>query len=443
MKYVIIIGIITAFAITTGGISFYLSTELETISPNIVVIMVDDLDEQSFNILLEKGWLPNLEEQLIDSGTRFTNSFVTTSICCPSRATFLTGLYSHNHQVFTNKAPSGGVDSFNDTSTLSTWLKDSGYHTGLIGKYMNEYGITTIPTYVPPGWDEWKALVDPGTHRVYDYSINNNGKEVKFGTSESDYQTDVLAQFVSEVIVKWDTTDDSVAEIETEKCEIGLYKISIIRPPERYADTAKEISIPMTSSFNEADISDKRDSWKAPGRHEVLNENDLECLKKVFQKRLESMRAVDDMISILIQTLKDTNELENTIIIFTSDNGWLNGQHRGVGKGLIFEESIRVPLVIRVPEYSGVQTISHLVINNDLAPTIVDFSNSKPNFEMDGRSLKPLLEDPKTTNWRDKFLIELFWDNPRFEYFAVRTESSVVSHLTITSETNCAKTSVW
>jgi len=263
--------------------------------------------------------LPNLEEQLSDSGTRFTNSFVTTSVCCPSRATFLTGLYSHNHQVFTNKAPSGGVDSFNDTSTLSTWLKDSGYHTGLIGKYMNEYGITTIPTYVPPGWDEWKALVDPGTHRVYDYSINNNGKEVKFGTSESDYQTDVLAQFVSEVIVKWDTTDDSVpfflsimptaphAEIETEKCEIGIYKISIIRPPERYADTAKEISIPMTPSFNEADISDKRGSWKEPGRHEVLNENDLECLKKVFQKRLESMRAVDDMISILIQTLKATS----------------------------------------------------------------------------------------------------------------------------------------
>jgi len=440
MKPVIVItiavgcSVVAVFAII-GGISFYLSTELKAESPNIVVIMVDDLDEPSFNILLENGLMPNLQEYLIDDGTRFSNSFVTTPVCCPARATFFTGQYTHNHHVFTNKAPTGGVSSFDDTSTLSTWLKDSGYHTGLVGKYMNEYGITTSRTYVPPGWDEWKALLGLGGLHVYDYSINDNGKDIKFGTNESDYRTDVLAQFSSELITKWDATDDSVpfflsvmpaaphAEVRAEKCVIREVKIFLIRPPERYAGTAKEIPLPMVPSFNEADISDKRPFWKE--NYSVINQSDFECIETLFQNRLETMRAVDDMIGLLIQTLKDTNELENTVIIFTSDNGWLLGEHRAIGKGRVYEESIRVPLIIRAPGYSGLQTTSHLVINNDLAPTIIDFANSKSKLEMDGRSLKPLLENPNTNDWRGKILIEFFWDNPHYEWFAVRTNSSI------------------
>jgi len=438
MRFVIIGGIFTVIAITIAGISLYLSPELKTESPNIVVIMVDDLDERSFNILIESGLMPNLQEHLLDHGIRFTNSFVTNPMCCPSRATFHTGQYSHNHHVLTNNLPDGGVSVFNDTSTLATWLHDSGYRTGFVGKYMNEYGNRTVISrdYIPPGWDSWKALLGGGVHMVYGYYVNNNGIEERYGFDESDYQTDVLSNFSTKFILETEIIDDSTPfflavmpsaphfEFELEKCQIGLYEMSIIRPSQKYVEIAKDISVPMIPSFNETDISDKTDWWKT--YHPSYNDEDLDCLKSVFQTRLESMRSVDDMIGHVIQILKETDEFENTIIIFTSDNGMLLGEHRAIGKGRVYEESIRVPLVIRIPEYSGTQNISHLVINNDLAPTIVDFAGAKTTLEMDGRSLKPLLKDPSKNNWREKFLIEFFSQKNTFaSFFAVRTESSI------------------
>lgn len=426
-----------AFIIILSNIQI-LNEPPEANQPNIIVIMTDDLDERSFNILIENGLMPNLQEYLLDHGIRFTNSFVTNPSCCPSRATFHTGQYTHNHHVLTNNLPDGGVSVFNDTSTLATWLHDSGYRTGLVGKYMNEYGNRAVISrdYIPPGWDSWQALLGGGMHRVYDYFVNNNGKEERYGFDESDYQTDVLSNFSTKFILETEIIDDSTPfflavmpsaphwEFELEKCQIGLYEISIIRPSQKYVGTVKDISVPMIPSFNETDISDKTDWWKT--YHPSYNDEDLDCLKSVFKNRLESMRSVDDMIGDIIQTLKETDELENTIVIFTSDNGMLLGEHRVIGKARVYEESIRVPLVIRIPEYSGTQNISHLVINNDLAPTILDFAGAKATFEMDGRSLKPLLKDPSKNSWREKFLIEFFSQNDTYaSFFAVRTESSV------------------
>lgn len=392
--------------------------------------MVDDLDVETMNVLIEKEAMPNLQENIINKGTTFKNSFVTTSVCCPSRVTFLTGQYAHNHGVLTNL----DISKFNDKSTLAVWLKDSGYRIGFVGKYLNFYGQYTEPTYIPPGWDDWNALIDPYTYRVYNYTINDNGILRNYGFNETEYQTDVIARISQKFIEDSEKKDDKQPfflviqlmaphkELVTPLCDLNYLEFNTIRGPQRYTNYANKIQVPQPPSFNEFDLSDKPDYLQ---KIEPLNQKNIECLEKIFKGRIESMLAVDDLISVIIESLTINDESNNTIIIFTSDNGFLLGQHRLFTKTLPYEESIRVPLFIYTPGKNTPQSINHLVINNDLAPTIVEYAKANPDIKMDGRSLIPLMENPSYENWRNKFLIEHF-SNIAGIHSAIRTESSIL-----------------
>src|SRR5262245_64071777 len=153
--------------------------------PNIVVIMTDD---EWFDAM---SYMPKTNALLANQGVTFTNFHVSNPWCGPSRTTFLTGEYSHTTGVESNGPPSGGFAKFDDSSSLATWLHDSGYHTTLIGKYLNGYGSGTSATYVPPGWDNWRAATT-GTQLLYDYTINENGTPVTYGSSPEDFKTDVF-----------------------------------------------------------------------------------------------------------------------------------------------------------------------------------------------------------------------------------------------------------
>ncbi|MCL4235510.1 MAG: sulfatase-like hydrolase/transferase, partial [Deltaproteobacteria bacterium] len=168
--------------------------------PNIVVIMADDLDEKLLDVLIDGGHMPNLKEKIIDAGMDFRESYVTNPLCCPSRATFLTGQYTHNNNVKTNNFPFGGVTRLDDSSTVATWLQDAGYTTGLVGKYLNGYGTETDEDYVPPGWSDWQALTSNSVYWVYKNTVNDNGELVTYGDEEDDYQTDILATRSAEFI---------------------------------------------------------------------------------------------------------------------------------------------------------------------------------------------------------------------------------------------------
>ena len=152
-------------------IGFFAHSPLATAQtpPNIVIIMADDLDSGALYAALEEGFMPNLQSAIIDTGTEFSESFVSFPLCCPSRATFLTGLYPHNHDILWNTAPAGGFESFDDSSTLATWLQDTGYYTGHVGKYLNGYDDGT---YVPPGWNEWYTTQDDSTYCMYNYTVS-------------------------------------------------------------------------------------------------------------------------------------------------------------------------------------------------------------------------------------------------------------------------------
>lgn len=398
--------------------------------------MVDDLSRGELNVAINKGWMPNLKTYLINSGTTFTPSFVSNSLCCPSRSTFLTGQYSHNHGVLKNLLPIGGVTRLKDNSTLATWLKQTGYRTCLVGKYLNGYGHNLVagdpsdnPTYIPPGWDDWQALIGDTTLQ-YNYKINDNGTIVDYGTDPStppdEYQTDVLAQrsinFIHESEAISDATPFFLFITPAAPHREEALMNETIRPAPRHQGTASQIPLPKPPSFNEQDISDKP-TWlkKKP----QLTPQQIADLQTAYRSRLEAMRAVDDLIGRVIVALTQNGELNNTVLIFTSDNGYLFGAHRLITKTHAYEESIRVPLYIRAPGFTK-QSISQLVVNNDLAPTIAAFAGATPGITVDGRSLIPLLTNPNLANWRKRFLIENWANGSSLSppYFAIRTSKT-------------------
>src|SRR5215208_1933551 len=161
--------------------------------PNLVVILTDDQDLTLGSL----DFMPRTRELIARQGMTFSNYFVPLSLCCPSRATILTGLYPHNHKVYTNFPPDGGYERFDELrhekASLATALHAAGYRTAMIGKYLNGYPGTEKDTYVPPGWDEWASPVKGSPYAAYRFTLNENGKTVKYGSNPDDYMTDVLA----------------------------------------------------------------------------------------------------------------------------------------------------------------------------------------------------------------------------------------------------------
>jgi arylsulfatase A-like enzyme len=362
---------------------------------NIVLIMADDLDVGSTETAVAQHFMPNLKQYLIDPGTAFRESFVTESLCCPSRSTYLTGQYAHNHGVLRNYGDAGGFDKLDHTSTLAVWLSAGNYRTGHVGKYLNGY---TFEHLVPPGWEEWHGLVDPTTYCMYDYTVSHNGSPQTYGHSAADYQTDVLAGLAETFIKNSDPRPFFLSIAPLAPHRESYCNPAGVRPAPRHEDTVR-LPLPRSPSFNESDMSDK------PTWMQQLPQRDLMALAKLYNQRIEALRAVDDLIGRVVNALQTVGKLEHTVLLFTSDNGFLLGQHRLEGKVLFYEESIRVPLVIRVPGLPGPKSVTQLVLNNDLAPTITDFAGVSATHAMDGRSLLPLL-DGSATMWRKRFLVE-------------------------------------
>jgi arylsulfatase A-like enzyme len=379
--------------------------------PNIVVIMTDDQHTGSL------AKMPRVQQHLVANGTNFTSSFVSTALCCPARATFLTGQYAHNHGVWTNAPPFGGYERLDHSNTLAVWLQNAGYYTALIGKYLNGYG-TKNPLEIPPGWSDWHAVV--GQVSYYDYTVNENGV-LQFYPDDgngTNYLTDVLTQKAVSLIV---SQKDSPRPFFLWLAYFAPHADSseFNGPPAapRHEGAFASEPLPQPPSFNEADVSDKPSFIRALP---PLSSAQIQSITVHYRNRLESLLAVDEGVEQIVGALQDAGKLDNTIIVFTSDNGYYHGEHRlPKGKTRIYEEAIRVPLVIRGPGIRW-QTIDKLVVNVDLAPTIVQYAAAAAGLRMDGLSLVPLLQNPAAP-WRTSFLVE---DHLKLS-FAVRTETAI------------------
>jgi arylsulfatase A-like enzyme len=375
--------------------------KVEPEPPNVVLILTDDLALEDVNEdSLEH--MPNLRS-LMKQGTTFENAFVTNSACCPSRATILRGQYTHNHQVLHNKPPLGGAERFRilggDNSTVATWLQERGYRTAFFGKYLNAY----YGDYVPPGWDEWYAV----SGNFLSNDLNENGHIIRYDPDRY-HLDDVLSERASDYVERTAGADPPFFTTDRPFFMwIGTKAPhQPANPAPRHQDALADVPLPRPPSFDEKDVSDKP-GWVAD--NPPLSADQKRYMKELHRKRLQSMLAVDDMIGDLVDSLRESNELESTYIFFTSDNGFHLGEHRlSAGKWTAYEEDIRVPLVVRGPDVPEGETLSHLVLNNDLAPTFADLAGAKAPSFVDGRSLASLLDAEPTPpeDWRRAFAVE-------------------------------------
>ena len=364
--------------------------------PNIVVVMTDDQDFRSV------AGMRSVRSLLAAHGTKFTNSYATYPLCCPSRATFLTGLYAHNHGVLANDgADGGGYAAFlRNTSwddTLGVRLRRLGYRTSYIGKFLNDYG-KEAPREVPPGWDRWVALTHNTQLLQYGYWLNDNGRLIHHGSEPRDYQTDVLARTAADVIEGFSRADRpfflalNPAAPHTEPDTVVPFGAPRNpRPAPRDWGKYGGVGMPRVPSFNEHDLSDKPAPFRAS--NPPLTAGQRRHLEKQWRSRMESLLAVDDAVARLVRTLKRTGEMKRTVFVFTSDNGFMLGEHRLKGKTHFYEESARVPLIVRGPGFPRDAKRTQLVGNIDLAPTFIDLAGGSTR-KMDGVPLTPLARNP-------------------------------------------------
>jgi arylsulfatase A-like enzyme len=367
-------------------------------APNIIVIMTDDQRDAD---PLER--MPNTQALMVQAGLRFTNSVAVNPVCCASRASFISGQYSHNNGVWDNKPGErpGGFKAFHgDDNTIACWTQTAGYRTGLIGKYLNGYGMAESKNYIPPCWNYWWALTTP--FRYYDYEVNDNGTIRTYGKADEDYQEDVVSGLAQQFIAS--STQPFFLWITGIAPHSGYPGHGIPEPPRRYKGYFKDLQLPRPPNFNEADISDKPRFMR--NHLPLMDRAGIKMATQSYRRRAETLLAADDMVGAIIGELQSMGLLDNTYVIFTSDNGFFNGEHRmPVAKHLLYEEALRVPLVIRGPSVPIGEIRTQMVSNLDVTATVAELAGATAGRAPDGRSLVPLLtsNDPP---WRTAMLLE-------------------------------------
>ena len=369
--------------------------------PNVVLIVTDD---QRWDTL---QMMPNVRTLLGDEGVTFENAFVTNALCCPSRASILTGQTTHTHGVWTN-APPYGIDAFDASDTIATRLQAAGYRTAIVGKYFNNYSRSDG---IAPGWDRWSVEESEEQPQYYNYSMNMNGTMRTWGDRDRDYATTVMGRLAASFL--WSTTDP-----------FFLYWAPIAphepaTPAPRDKEAGKNIEPARPANYNEADVSDKPAWLQATPKLGPAARKDVDAFRR---RQLVSLKSVDREIGTLVEALESREILDETLIIFMSDNGMSLGEHRWKGKLVPYDESIRVPLVIRYdPLVAGADRVEEKLVSNiDIAPTIADLAGVSLDAP-DGTSLQPLLANPNTA-WRDDVLIDHEAHGTVPSYCAVRSK---------------------
>jgi arylsulfatase A-like enzyme len=355
--------------------------------PNILLILTDD---QRFD---ELDHMPAVQNELIGRGVRFDNGLISDPLCCPSRATILTGTYSHTNGIYTDYARAGGgFPYFRDETTIATVLQSAGYRTALIGKYLNDYNPGDA-SYIPPGWDRWFAVT---RESYYQYSASDQGTFVDYA-GRDEYLTDVLGQQALSTIADTPTGQP-----------LFLYWAPYAphkhaTPAHKYHRSLRDIPPLRPPSYLEADVSDKPQyiqdlaSWTSEKQAKV---------DALHVRQYQSLLSVDDWTHEILLALAQSGRLENTLIVYLSDNGYLMGEHRVDGKTVPYEESIKVPFIVRwdAAGWGVPRTDTHIVSNVDLAQTFATAAGTTmPGNE--GLNLLRLLNHP-TTRWRSELLLE-------------------------------------
>lgn len=414
---------------------------LPTSPPNFVLIQTDDQTLEDLYAEMRDGAgnrapaMPATLRQIARQGMTFDRYYASYPLCCPSRVTLLTGQYAHSNKVLGNVAPNGGWQGYRRSSAyqhnLAAWLMSAGYRTIHIGKFINQYGTDDQPeSEVPPGWEVWMSdATDNSTRHFYGYMSNINGTvygpfgSVNYGRFAAVDPPGCLYGPADNPLCNHKTdwiTRNAVDQIERSAQGRRPFYLQLDynaphgdhqppigpEPTVRNYGRADRTPIPRSPSFNEADISDKPSFIR--DRAERLNGRELHRIRISYRKTLESLRDVDDGVRRIIGALRKTQQLENTYVIFLSDNGFFRGEHRlERAKFLPYEPAVHMPLLIRGPGVPKNSRSDELSANVDIAPTIAELARAQPTVPIDGRSLVPFLRDPELQT-RRPILLESF-----------------------------------
>jgi N-acetylglucosamine-6-sulfatase len=372
--------------------------------PNVIMFTTDD------QTVRDMVAMPKTLNLIGAQGANFPHAYVSMSLCCPSRVTVQTGEYAHNHGVLGNTPPQGGYQRFNDQNDLPVWLQSAGYRTIQVGKMPNGFPAPHHDDYVPPGWGpcpggltpspsckgEFYGFLSPAS-AYFGFALNQNGTVKQYNAD--DYQTDVYANLAVDAI------DNHVAN----HSDAPLYMQVQFFAPHDPADPSPSHAgafagtpLPIDASFNEKNVKDK------PGWIRVIRRFGGGLISKIqsrYQRRLETLLSVDDAIEKIVNDLQAKGALDNTYLIFTSDNGFMQGQHRlHQGKFAPYEPSVKVPLLIRGPGIPPGGLPRALVWNADITSTILQVAGASAGLPQDGRSLLPYAQDPNLKSTRPLLL---------------------------------------
>jgi arylsulfatase A-like enzyme len=441
--------------------------------PNILVVMTDD------QTVADVEHMPNVRKLLAARGTSFSHAVDSFPLCCPARATLLTGQYAHNHGVAGNFNPYGWYGMRARQNTLPRWLQKSGYTTAMVGKWLNGYGALDGHGEIPRGFNIWRGLLDVSAYDYYNYIMNADGRLLSwgdrtfaeklvqfgniqvrggprpsafqvlqfaksiftpgyYGTAEpADYSPDVTGRITQKLVrrrvgkrkpffIWWAPAAPHREDVAT---TILGRPGADPRPAPRHEAFSKTLELPRPPSFNHSDPADQQ---SLVAQLPSMTQAQINQLTLDYQGRIGSLRAVDDHVGKMVRTLKAAGELRNTLIVFLSDNGWVQGEHRIQGdKYVPYEESIHVPLIIRGPGVPRGRKVKEQVSNIDFARTLLDAAGARPGRTQDGISLLPVARHPGRVPSR---AIELEATSPLFlgagfpmsydkPYTGVRTDS--------------------
>lgn len=381
--------------------------------PNIIFILVDDQRHDSLGVLDPTLETPNMD-RLAHEGVRFENAFVTTSLCSPSRATFLTGRYMRDHGVVDNNS-----DLSEAFETFPMALQQAGYQTAMIGKW-HMGGDNASPR---PGFDRWVSFPGQGNYTPASLFgqrsvLNVDGETVP----QQGYITDELTRYALDWLASTDPERPFMLYLAHKAVHAPF------RPAPRHADQYAGLDIPdptpaLAEMMNEPMwVQNQRNSWHGADfpYHSTLSLTDF------MREYRRTLSAVDDSLGDLMSWLEETGRADNTIIVYTSDNGFLFGEHGLIDKRNAYEESMRIPMLAWGPDLvPGGRVVGELVSSLDIAPTFRALAGASPLADAQGLDMTPLLTGSAPDNWRDHVIYEYFWE---FNYphtpslFAIRTE---------------------
>jgi arylsulfatase A-like enzyme len=385
----------------------------QPLRPNILFILTDDQRWDTTDGTHGLGGAPVMPgtRAELGKGVELPEAFMTTPVCCPSRASILAGQYAHRTGVYKNGGTNGGADDFQDAQSIAVWLQSAGYRTSLIGKYLNGYqqlwpsGGTP---YVPPGWTEWRGMrrVSFFNYIIVEPDGLGGYEEVTYGSDPNDYLTDVLREKAKTFI------SESVAAGEPFFLYLSFKAPHLPQiPAPRHEGMFQGIPAWRPPSYNEADVSDKP-MWMQ--NTPPMDPNEQADLDQVRIDQLEMLQAVDEAIGGsttygivgIIEHLRTLGIAEDTFVVFFSDNGWHWGEHRTRAKNKPYEESIRSPMFVHYPTLVPLpRTETRFALNIDLAPTFAELAGAGVPITEDGESLVRLLDGTAPT-WRTDFLTE-------------------------------------